>query len=359
MSLNVLDVSAAELGAVARQLGRQPVEPSPRPDVVVTYVAELTPPSTLVQVEHGRFGWSGDRFWLLRGLGSRRVHVTFEPSTLERAPLHLTSERRGRGLPLLTQILGVIAAHHGAVAVHGSAFLQGGQGVLVTGWSRAGKTEALLAALSKGATAVGDDIVLLDSRTSIFHGVHAPVHLHAWHLAGDERLREQIRRPGLGAVAQQLSGFAARRSTRGPAQSRTGRLVRAALRAGDRMTTASVGLETIVPEHRLRDDAHLDHVVIVHVSSDPEVRLRRGTAHEAAARAQLSIQEERSNLVHAHRQLQYAFPGARWPALDDVDELERSLLEQAFDAAAVWDLVHPHPLPISALTPALDAITAR
>jgi hypothetical protein len=100
----------------------------------------------------------------------------------------------------------------------------------------------------------------------------------------------------------------------------------------------------------------LDHVVLVTASSAREVALTRAEPAAVARRVQVSLQEERANLLDAYRQLRFAFPDVRCDDIEQVDDRERTLLERSFGAATVWHLDHPHPMDIGLLTPALRTI---
>jgi hypothetical protein len=57
--------------------------------------------------------------------------------------------------------LQLAAAGHGAVAVHGSAVVADGRGIVVAGWSEAGKTETALALVEEGASFLSDKWTLV------------------------------------------------------------------------------------------------------------------------------------------------------------------------------------------------------
>ena len=358
VGLRLLDATDAEVRAVERQLGVVRAPTPVEPDVVVRYVDDLEPAGPLTQTDLGRFGSADGRFWLLRGLGGRRVRVVLDPADLGQ-PLHVTAERKGRALPLLTQLLGVVAAGKGAVAVHASAFRYRGRGVLVAGWSDSGKTETLLAALADGAEFVGDDTVYLDAASGRLTGLATAVRLKAWHLRAVPEVRSRLSRRDRARLAPSAaSERLAELETVGPGTTRRRRIERkAAELLGDAMTVW-VPPEDVTGGPVTDPTATLDHVVLVTASSTSDVTVTRADPGAVARRVQLSLQEERANLLAAYRQLRFAFPDAGCPSIDEVDARETALLEQAFGGAAVWRLDHPHPVDLGRLTPALRTIVA-
>ena len=355
--LTLLDASSADINAVSRQLGVYAGPQSPSADVVVQYQACLEPGGGLHHVELGRFGFTPGRFWWLRGLGGRRVRVTLDPSALE-VPVQLTCERKGRGIPLLTQILAAITASKGTVAVHAAAFHLRGQNVLVAGWSHAGKTETLLAAISLGGKVIGDDIVYLEADSGLMWGLPQAISLHAWHLEDLPKIR---RRLPLGARLRlrpsRLSAHAARRLAAGPGETRRDWLTSKGAEVLTRALSVSTDLRHVANLDLVGTDGlRLSHVVLVMNSSCSRLTLERSDPLKVAARVQQSLADERSNLIAAYRQMRFAFPGARSALLDRVDEREARGLEMAFQRGRVWQLTHPYPVEIGHLASALNEI---
>ena len=356
--LHLVGASPAEVGAVAGQLGLDPGEPADAPDVVVRYHDDLEPSEPMRYVELGRFGWADERFWWLRGLGGRRVRIRLDPASLD-LPLHLDCERRGTGIPLLTQLLGAVLATRGTVAVHAAAFRLREQNVLVTGWSESGKSESLLAASRRGARSIGDDTVYLDAATGLLRGLPVPVRVKAWYAAGTPELRRSLGRSArLRLTPAAWSAGVAGRRTRDPAESAVGHVARKLDELADRALTASAPLSAVAGPPLDQHGHRLDHVVMVVNSGDRGLRLRAADPDEVALRVQASLQDERDNLAAAYRQMRFAFPGTRWPVLDEVDAAESTALRSAFARARVWTLDHPHPVDLDRLADAVDEIVA-
>src|SRR5207247_1046267 len=78
-------------------------------------------------------------------------------------------------VPLLIGIVTVTALGKSFVPLHGSAFVHNATGIIVTGWAKGGKTEALLAFAEHGARYVGDEWILLSSDGRKVYGV--PEHI--------------------------------------------------------------------------------------------------------------------------------------------------------------------------------------
>ena len=69
-----------------------------------------------------------------------------------------------------------------------------GVGVVTTGWSKGGKTEAVLAFVARGARFVGDEWVYVEHDGATVHGIPEPLRLWDWHLRQLPDLRARIGR---------------------------------------------------------------------------------------------------------------------------------------------------------------------
>ena len=84
-------------------------------------------------------------------------------------------------IPLLISIINLTALKkHRCVPIHASAFVYKGTGVVVTGWIKSGKSEALLAFSQHGATYVGGEWVLLDPDGETMYGLPGTFRMWDW-----------------------------------------------------------------------------------------------------------------------------------------------------------------------------------
>src|SRR5262249_13573465 len=129
------------------------------PDITICFVDALQPgPLTLIGA--GDSGFSGDSFFVKRGRGGADglVSVPFDRVT---RGLEIVCERRLPAVPHLIALINLTALAKGVLPVHAAAFIAGETGVLVTGWSKGGKTETLLGSLDHDIEYVGDEWVYL------------------------------------------------------------------------------------------------------------------------------------------------------------------------------------------------------
>lgn len=124
-----------------------------------------------------------------------------------------------RGFPL-SQVFGrfvrpalqLAAERHHAVAVHGSAVVVDGQGIVIAGWSETGKTETALALVEQGATFLSDKwtLVFADGSLACFP---ITIGVRRWLLPYAPTLRRRLPRPARLQFAAGAAGEAAARFT--------------------------------------------------------------------------------------------------------------------------------------------------
>jgi len=120
-----------------------------------------------------------------------------------------------RGFPLgrvfgrfVRPALQLAAAGHGAVVAHGSTVVADGRGIVVAGWSEAGKTETALALVEEGASFLSDKWTLVfgDGSLACFP---APIGVRRWLLRYAPTLRRRLPRAARLQFAAAAAGEAA------------------------------------------------------------------------------------------------------------------------------------------------------
>jgi hypothetical protein len=269
----------------------------------------------------------------------------------------IVCERRAGHVPHLLAVVNMTALRHGVLPLHASAFVHGGTGVLVTGWSKGGKTEALLAFAARGARYVGDEWVYL-TEDGRMHGVPEPIRLWAWHLDQLPELRAELppmtraRLRALPAVASSVAGLADRLGGL-PASvlRRTAPVVR-------RQAHVQVPPARLFGEDALALHGRVDHVLFVASHDRAEIVVEPTSGTSIAARMRPSLEEERGPLLQVYRQFQFLFPGRRSPAIDAAAALERGLLERYLAGHPAHVVRHPYPVDLAGLVDPIEAVLA-
>jgi hypothetical protein len=242
------------------------------------------------------------------------------------------------------------------VALHSSAFEYRGAGILVAGWAKGGKSEALLAFALHGAHYVGDewiflrrdgermygmpqDILLWDWQASqltnhddlvgreskrLFRAIHFILNLHRWLSNSWIGKLAPVRYLGkaLPALRRQLN------ITASPAKIFEGR---------------------IGPLH-----ASLDKVFLMVSHEGPDTHIEPMDGAEIAARMSASMAYEHIPLMENYYAYKFAFPDRANDLFEDAGRQQATLLAEALGGKEGYVVYHPNPCSFEELFKAME-----
>ncbi len=357
VGVRLLDATIAEADAVRRQLG--PIErPLTRPpDLTIRFAdgVEEGVPTRIIGTDD--VGFTRDTFLVLRGRMNAPVRVALPLDRIGREPSEIVCRHGTLGVPLLIALVNLCALGNGVLPLHASAFVHHGTGVLVTGWAKGGKTEALLAFMSRGAQYVGDEWIYIDGERRM-HGIPEPMRLWDWHLRS---VPEYARRVGTGARMRLatlragtsvLAALAAAPLVPGAPR----RLARRALPVARRQLSVQVPPAQLFRGSGSLPSATMERLVLLGNHDAGDVIAEPADAAEIAARMVFSLEYERLELTSYYQRFRFAFPGRSNPLIDGVEARCRELLARAVDGVPAFTLLHPYPVHIPALFDALDPV---
>lgn len=343
--VRLLDATTADLATVRRQLGPLQADVTGQPDITVRFVdTATTKPVTYVGV--GDTGYNEDGFFILRGKGGARAKAMVSFATIGRGP-EIVCERAMPAVPHLLAVLNLTALAKGVLPLHATAFTHDGLGVLVTGWSKSGKTESLLAAMAGGAEYVGDEWVFLGPEGQMW-GLPEPIRVWAWQLEQQPDLlaaRPVQDRRRL-STWRALSGLA---RAGGSASLPGAGLVRRGVPLIERQAYLQVPPAELFGADRVALRGTLDAVVLTMSHEAPATVTRAAGSTEISERMKASLAEERAPFLAHYRQFQYAVPGAACAAVDEAPAREARLLSALFDDRPASVVAHAYPCAIAEL----------
>jgi hypothetical protein len=295
--------------------------------------------------------FSDDAFLVLRGASKRRVRVAV-PLERAGAACEIVCERGTGPVPLLVPLVNLAALARGVLPLHASAFRYRGTGVVVTGWTKGGKTEALLAFMENGAEYVGDEWVYVAGEGTRVFGLAEPIRLWGWHVsqlparAALLRRSDRMRLRVLGAVDaadERLRGWRGRPRI----LDRSFALARAQVKV-------DVEPERLFGDRRRPEGVPFDRLVFVVGRDAPEIDVVAADPLDVARRMVFSLQHERRPLLDAYRKFRFAFPQAANGFLDDVASRELDLATRFFADKPTFAVYHPYPLSFVELFDAME-----
>ena len=351
VGVRLLDATPADARVVDRQLGPIRRSLARQPDIVIRFVEELPIRGTVRLLGLDEAGYTDDAFLVLRGKHKTRARVQIRFEQVG-GRCEITCESGLKAVPLLIPILNLTALANGALPLHASAFEYEGTGIMTTGWSKGGKTEALLAFMARGARYIGDEWVYLHPGVSPqgrtvtqMGGIPEPIRMWDWHLEQLPQFRSYVKTAD--RIRLQLLRVAVA----------TERLISSA--PGSHLPPAQI-LRRLSPvlKRQAHVDMHpeklfgplgsaagtLDKVFFVGSHESSAVTAQPIETMEIAKRMVHSLQFERLPFMAWYHTFCFAFPHARNTLLDDVEELQRQRLVELLYRADAYRLDHPYPV---------------
>jgi hypothetical protein len=341
VGVRVVDAEPADAAAVDRQLGGARGALQRDPDVVVRFVDRLEVRGPVRFLGAGEAGFTEDAFLLLRGPHKSRARVRVDLDRLG-AGAEFVAERGVTAIPLLVAVVNLSALARDVLPLHASAFAVGPTGVVTTGWSKGGKTEALLAFMTQGARLVGDEWVYVEDGGRV-HGLPEPIRLWDWHVRqlpevrGRLGAREQARLAALGVAA---------RAARRRGSDRVGALL-------ERQLHVDAPPSRLFRPERIAGSGTFDRLFFMSSWERPEVRVTPVDRGEVAARMAFSLRYERAPLIAAYEQFRFAFPDRPSALIDSAPAREAQLLGRIADGPESYAVDHPYPVRLQALFDAM------
>ncbi|HEU5243644.1 MAG TPA: hypothetical protein VFU33_04520 [Gaiellaceae bacterium] len=244
--------------------------------------------------------------------------------------------------------LQLAAFDRGAVAVHGSAVVADGRGIIVAGWSEAGKTETALALVEEGARFLSDKwtLVFADGSLACFP---ISIGVRRWLLRYAPTLRRTLPRAARLQFAAAAAGETGVRLTAGLA--RRGGILGATHAAVAELATlaqrASLSpsqLSAAYGQPPPTDRAHLAALVLLTTTADGRPHAELRDAAWAARRLARSATYERRDylaLVERARYVRGSEPGA--DIVRSIEEREEEHLAAVLASARVIEAQTPFP----------------
>ena len=352
VGIRLLDARPHDARAVARQLGPFRATLTREPDLTIRFVDQLHLTSPLRYLGADECAFTEDAFLVVQSQRGRRTRCRI-PIERIGEPCEIVCESGVPSVPLLIAMINTTALAKGIIPLHASAFVHRGKGVLVTGWSKGGKTEALLAFASEGAEYLGDEWIYLASDGSRMYGIPQPIRLWDWHLEQFPKFRERLGRRAMTRLQAMRGALAMVRAL----NSSSG-----APAALDRVQ-AILGRQTYVdaePERvfgpRGSLSGPIDRVFLVGSAATTRVEVRPIESAEVARRMVHSVQYEFQRLMSHYYTFRFAFPAVRNERLDELETSVRQGLQQALRDRSAYVVEHAYPLTIATLFDAMDPL---
>jgi hypothetical protein len=352
--IRLIEATPKDIATVARQVGPIQAPVAGDADITIRFVDEIPINGTLRVVGLDMGAYTDDSFIVLRSKHKSQGRVRIPLDEIG-AKFEIECERGAAAVPQLIPILNLTVLARGALPLHASAFVIDGIGVAACGWSKGGKTETLLSFMRQGAQYVGDEWVYVTGDGKFLHGIPEPIRLWDWHLGQIPEYRtlvsrrDRVKLSTIGALESVHRGMPRNARRRLPG-----------VHAFDRVMTLLEGQRHVDPpaeqlfgRERWVQQAPFDRLVFLGNAQVPAVRVEPVDPMEVAERMTFSHVHHRLGFLDYYWQYRYAFPDRPNPIVDDIENIERTLLRQVFANKTAFEVLHPHPVDIPGL---FDAI---
>jgi len=331
---------------VARQLGPIQRPLSAPPDIVIRFVERMPVTGVLRTLGMGEAAFSADDFFVLRSKHKAQARVSLALDQAGRGPCAIVCESGLPAVPLLIPLINLAMVAKGVLPLHAAAFTYQGVGAVATGWSKGGKTEALLAFMVQGAQYVGDEWVYLPADDSRALGIPEPIRLWDWYLRQLPELRGRLSRGDRLRLAV-LRGTAALHQ-RAPALV-PGRLARFL----ERQRFADLDPRALFPAERCALAGRFDRLFWMVTHDAPAIDVSPVDAGEIARRMLHSLLYEWLPFMEWYRMYRFAFPDRRNDLVETLEERLTALLDEALVGKDAYTVAHPYPVDLAALFAAM------
>lgn len=337
IGIRLIDASSDDVEAVLKQVGDFRRALRRRPDITIRFARKLATASLQPSGQDEEL--FQDQFFN-RSVADKATKFRIPFGQLG-GPCEVIYASEQKSLPFLMPILSLAGLTKRCVAVHGSAFVQNGTGIILAGAAGSGKTSTLLKFMSMGAEFIADDWVLLQSGADNMYGLSGQIELSlpAFEVLGrGEFSIRGARRLLVRALCPLVIRFR-KRETNEPSFPR--RVVGKALAvAGERLIPkrdpralfpGQVGSLTAKPAKLFllcRDD-------------QTRVVVERITASEMAPKIARLIEREQGMLMDCYAAFRLAFPHRANPLLDRIAELQERALTKALAKLECYVVRHP------------------
>lgn len=335
--IRLLHASPSDEAVIRRQLGGLQVPVSGDADICIRFGYEFSNRSALRYLGDGEFAYGGNHFYVLRGKHKSRMMVQI-PIDAIGGPLEIVCSPGVPAVPYLLDLINLRALAKGYLPLHASAVRVGTRDVLITGWAKGGKTEALLGYADLGAQYIGDEWIYISEDGKKMVGIPEPIRLWDWHFRGLPRIwgrlhrSERLRLNGLRWLEATTAVFA----TRSSLLRRVGDLIH-------RQRFVQIPPERLFGEALCRRGS-ADHMFLVMSHAASDYTVQPITAERVAAQMRFSILEELSGLSACYRSYRFAFPERTCPLLERLPEILGERLNRALRPIPASLVLHPYPV---------------
>jgi len=343
VGIRLINPSENDASAVAKQLGPLQAPIVNEPDIIVKFVKDLPIPY-LRYLGMDNVGFSDDEFFILKSSKKRaKVRIKFNEIGQK---CEIVCESGLRSVPLLLAVLNLTLLSKHIVGIHGSAFVYNGIGILVAGWAKGGKTEALLSFAEHGAKYVGDEWIFLSKDGRHMYGVPENIRLWEWHFNYFTHLKNHFSREKR-FLFKTINWIDTFQKSFGNGKMKNIipiKFLREAMPAFKRQLNVQLPPAIIFDNISDSYSARVDKVFLSVSHETDAYSVQKTDPLEIARRMVSSVQYELMPFLEKYLAYKFAFPEKKNSFLEKMPDLQLELLSKALKGKEAYTVFHPYPV---------------
>ncbi len=351
-SLNIVAKFLNKYGPILKPLDDQD------PDIIVHFQEGFSS-SDLRHIGLNSVGFTSEDFFILDNItGEIQARIPFEKIG-DRCEIFC--QRGLSSVPLLLDVIILTFLKKNYIPLHASAFIYNEVGVVVVGWPKGGKTGALLSFINHGARYVGEEWVFLTVDGQRVFGLPLPISVSEWQLEYIPDLMPNVSAqqqllfkgvPVLDSIHSVLERTRLKKSY--PAK-----LIKKSLPPLKRQLKIYKAPQTIFENHFGPLETSPDKIFLIMSHAEQEIRVEACAPAEIALRMALANVHEQREFFEYYQAFKFAFPYRKNDFLENVTDLQHSLLIQALNSKDTFQILHPYAGPLEPLYAAMQPFCGK
>ena len=342
VGIRLVEPTDKDAAVVANQLGLTQASLRRAPDIII-YFKKRLPASTLKYLGLDFAGFADEGFFVLKSNWAKtKVQIPFEKIG---GQCEIICESGLGSIPLLSHIINFTFLKKNYIPLHASAFLYNGIGILVAGWATGGKTEALLSFAKHGAQYIGDEWIILSSDGQEMFGIPVPTSIKNWQFKYIPELLPKISK-------QQKTLFKSihileaiqRKFSQGKFKNFLPlKLLNKGLPGLRRQLKIWVSPREFFKNCFCEQRATPDKLFLIVMHTESDVKVEACDPMEIAQRMMSANEYEQLHFFEYYKAFKFAFPRLRNEFLENIDELQNTLIYSALEGKEAYKVLRPSP----------------
>lgn len=332
-----------DIKSMKKQIGVDPAELNFVPDITIHFISELNT-SGFTFLGLNSAGFTKDDFYLIsREKPHKKIQVPFEKIG---SKITITCEHGVKSIPLLNHIINFTFLGKDYLPLHSSALYFNGNGLLIMGWTKGGKTETLMSFANHGAQYVGDEWVILSPNGELMYGLPVPICIWEWQFSQIPNLLPKLNaKKKIVFSAVHFLDFLYRFSSRiGMGKVSLVKLLEEALPVFKRQLNIRVLPKEIFKDRIQKNGTPIDFVLLAVSHDNENILVEEHDWAEIVDRMINSNECEQMSFFEFYSVFKFAFPNKKNEFLENSKQLQHHLLTDALSGKKSYQVSHPYPV---------------